>query len=97
MATSILSKIFELGPILPNLTKIRRVHAPKSLASAENWLNCQEKLYSFLQNLLRKFLKMLGQFWAIRGNTGSLPQAPWIIVQIAISGGPPIAPKLLKF
>ena len=36
-------KVFELGPILPNLTKIRRVLAPKSSASAENWLNCQEK------------------------------------------------------
>ena len=40
---SVLSKVFELGPILANLTKNRRLLVPKSLASAENWLNCQEK------------------------------------------------------
>ena len=34
---------FELGPILTKFDKIRRVLAPKSLALAENWLNCQEK------------------------------------------------------
>ena len=36
MVASVPSKLFELGAILPKL-KIRRVLAPKSLASAENW------------------------------------------------------------
>ena len=36
-------KAFELKPILPNLTKTTGTLVPKSLASAENWLNCQEK------------------------------------------------------
>ena len=45
---SIPSKVFELGPLLPNLTQIRRVLAPNSLTSAENWLNCQEKEFFVL-------------------------------------------------
>ena len=43
---SVPSKTFELWPILPNLTKLEGYLA-KSLALAENWLNCQEKA-SFL-------------------------------------------------
>ena len=44
---SVPSKVFELGPIVPTLTKTGGVLAPKSSSVAENWLNRQEKA-SFL-------------------------------------------------
>ena len=62
-------KVFELGPILQTLTKLEGVHVPKSSSEAENWLNCQEKaffFYSFSQNLLSQFFKVLRQFRDIR-------------------------------
>ena len=56
VSASVPSKVFD--QILPNLTKIRKVLAPKSLASAENWLIIKKKhiLYKFLQDLFFKVL-----------------------------------------
>ena len=64
-------KVFQLGPILP---KIRRVIVPKSLASAENWLSCQEKVSLVL--ILTKPVESIFQSaepnfgpYSLKGNT----------------------------
>ena len=67
MGTVFPLKVSELGPILPNLTKLR-VPASASLALAENWLNCQEKASFVLRfvlnltNLAEPVFKVLDQF-----------------------------------
>ena len=85
LATSVPSKVFELGPILPDLTKIRWVLVPKSLASAENWLNCQEKA-SFALILTKPVEPIFSKCWAnfgphsLKGNTACyLPMSTGIL------------------
>ena len=53
-------RAFELEPILLNLKNLKGSLAPKSLALAENWLNCQEKAFFLIihKNLLSQFFKV---------------------------------------
>ena len=48
--------------------KISRVLVLKSLALAENWLNCQEKAFFvfILTKPVEQIFKVLSQFWVVQ-------------------------------